>query len=245
MHAPERRSCVEHRRTVVARQLTRFRVEHRDTFRASRELVSRTERQPCSVRRTWTRDSARHSKGAQRQASAGCVPHAGLSRRPRAIHRSRPRIGISADVRAHHALPAAHSNGHAGCAHAVRGPPDLSGRRPPRPRRVVEASLVVEHAPHLPSPISSARTSSGATAPGPRQGSPPRRHGRSIFRRRRRGRSTRGAGVEEAPSGHSSRPQFAAVRMSDFEPGLMDRLTDDVIRRVERRVRIERERRGL
>jgi hypothetical protein len=33
--------------------------------------------------------------------------------------------------------------------------------------------------------------------------------------------------------------------MADLEPGLLDRLTDDVIRRVERRVRIERERRGL
>jgi hypothetical protein len=30
-----------------------------------------------------------------------------------------------------------------------------------------------------------------------------------------------------------------------LDPGMMDRLTDDVIRRVERRIRIERERRGL
>jgi hypothetical protein len=37
----------------------------------------------------------------------------------------------------------------------------------------------------------------------------------------------------------------AAVRYADFEPGLIDRLTNDVIHRVERRVRIERERRGL
>jgi hypothetical protein len=35
------------------------------------------------------------------------------------------------------------------------------------------------------------------------------------------------------------------VRTADFEPGVLDRLTDDVIRRVERRARIERERRGL
>ena len=35
------------------------------------------------------------------------------------------------------------------------------------------------------------------------------------------------------------------VRTSDFEPGVLDCLADDVIRRVERRVRIERERRGL
>jgi len=36
-----------------------------------------------------------------------------------------------------------------------------------------------------------------------------------------------------------------ALQMSDLDPALLDRLTDDVIRRVERRVRIERERRGL
>jgi hypothetical protein len=33
--------------------------------------------------------------------------------------------------------------------------------------------------------------------------------------------------------------------MTTLDPGMMDRLTDDVIRRVERRVRIERERRGI
>ena len=33
--------------------------------------------------------------------------------------------------------------------------------------------------------------------------------------------------------------------MTDLDPAFVDRLTDDVIRRVERRVRIERERRGL
>lgn len=37
----------------------------------------------------------------------------------------------------------------------------------------------------------------------------------------------------------------APLRVTDLDPGLLDRLTDDVIRRVERRVRIERERRGL
>lgn len=41
----------------------------------------------------------------------------------------------------------------------------------------------------------------------------------------------------------SGRP--AALRVTDLDPSLLDRLTDDVIRRVERRVRIERERRGL
>lgn len=35
------------------------------------------------------------------------------------------------------------------------------------------------------------------------------------------------------------------TRLSDLDPTLVDRLADDVIRRVERRVRIERERRGL
>jgi hypothetical protein len=33
--------------------------------------------------------------------------------------------------------------------------------------------------------------------------------------------------------------------MKDFDPSLLDRLTDDVIRRVDRRARIERARRGL
>jgi len=33
--------------------------------------------------------------------------------------------------------------------------------------------------------------------------------------------------------------------VADLDPALLDRLTDDVIRRVERHVRIERERRGL
>jgi hypothetical protein len=37
----------------------------------------------------------------------------------------------------------------------------------------------------------------------------------------------------------------AALQATDLDPALLDRLTDDVIRRVERRVRIERERRGL
>jgi hypothetical protein len=37
----------------------------------------------------------------------------------------------------------------------------------------------------------------------------------------------------------------AAARITDLDPRLLDRVTDDVIRRVERRVRIERERRGL
>jgi hypothetical protein len=37
----------------------------------------------------------------------------------------------------------------------------------------------------------------------------------------------------------------SAIQISDLDPRFVDRLTDDVIRRVERRVRIERERRGL
>lgn len=36
-----------------------------------------------------------------------------------------------------------------------------------------------------------------------------------------------------------------AAPVTSLDPGLVDRLTDDVIRRVERRLRIERERRGL
>jgi hypothetical protein len=37
----------------------------------------------------------------------------------------------------------------------------------------------------------------------------------------------------------------AVAQVTKLDPGLLDRLTDDVIRRVERRIRIERERRGL
>jgi len=43
----------------------------------------------------------------------------------------------------------------------------------------------------------------------------------------------------------SSAKRPAPLRMTDLDPAFVDRLTDDVIRRVERRVRIERERRGL
>jgi hypothetical protein len=37
----------------------------------------------------------------------------------------------------------------------------------------------------------------------------------------------------------------AAPQVAKLDPGLLDRLTDDVIRRVEQRMRIERQRRGL
>ena len=49
------------------------------------------------------------------------------------------------------------------------------------------------------------------------------------------------------PASAAVEPQLRRlpVRTTDFEPGVLDRLTDDVIRRVERRARIERERRGL
>jgi hypothetical protein len=40
-------------------------------------------------------------------------------------------------------------------------------------------------------------------------------------------------------------PAPLTAHAATLDPGLMDRLTDDVIRRVERRIRIERERRGL
>ncbi|HET8774101.1 MAG TPA: hypothetical protein VFP80_09935 [Thermoanaerobaculia bacterium] len=45
----------------------------------------------------------------------------------------------------------------------------------------------------------------------------------------------------EAPRRATQHP----LRPGDLDPALLDRLTDDVIRRVEKRVRIERERRGL
>jgi hypothetical protein len=48
-----------------------------------------------------------------------------------------------------------------------------------------------------------------------------------------------------APVSRQPTPSAALLKLTDIDPRLMDRLTDDVIRRVERRVRIERERRGL
>ncbi|WP_460223190.1 hypothetical protein [Paraburkholderia terrae] len=48
------------------------------------------------------------------------------------------------------------------------------------------------------------------------------------------------------PGAGSIRPEPAMpFDIKDVSPGLLDRLTDDVIRRVEQRVRIDRERRGL
>jgi len=48
-----------------------------------------------------------------------------------------------------------------------------------------------------------------------------------------------------SPVSRQPPPSPASLKLSDIDPRLMDRLTDNVIRRVERHVRIERERRGL
>jgi len=54
-----------------------------------------------------------------------------------------------------------------------------------------------------------------------------------------------GTTVAQSPS-RPERPQARKpVSLSDLEPSFVDRLAEDVIRRVERRARIERERRGL
>ncbi len=70
----------------------------------------------------------------------------------------------------------------------------------------------------------------------------------------------RGTELSESVSRTQSRPQpgqesaagvallpepAAATRVTKLEPGVLDRLTDHVIRRVEQRMRIERQRRGL
>jgi hypothetical protein len=60
-----------------------------------------------------------------------------------------------------------------------------------------------------------------------------------------RGASSRPVKTQEAAPETPPRAARAALRINDLDPALLDRLTDDVIRRVERRVRIERERRGL
>jgi hypothetical protein len=54
------------------------------------------------------------------------------------------------------------------------------------------------------------------------------------------------APTQEAEARPTATPQRTSpLQFGDLDASLLDRLTDDVIRRVERRVRIERERRGL
>ena len=55
------------------------------------------------------------------------------------------------------------------------------------------------------------------------------------------------AAVAEAEVAQQVRPMVAraATQTTSIDPALIDRLTEDVIRRVEKRARIERERRGL
>ena len=48
-----------------------------------------------------------------------------------------------------------------------------------------------------------------------------------------------------APSAAPQSNQTTAQQLTKLDPGLLDRLADDVIRRVEKRARIERDRRGL
>jgi hypothetical protein len=50
---------------------------------------------------------------------------------------------------------------------------------------------------------------------------------------------------QEAVHVSPSVEQPAVQQIANLDPRVLDRLTDDVIRRVEQRIRIERERRGL
>ena len=56
-----------------------------------------------------------------------------------------------------------------------------------------------------------------------------------------------GRAIAETPVQQASSPlgRAAQQQITKIDPGLLDRLTDDVIRRVEQRARIERQRRGL
>lgn len=54
-----------------------------------------------------------------------------------------------------------------------------------------------------------------------------------------------GTTVAQSPSQPERALMRKPVSFSDLEPTAVDRLAEDVIRRVERRARIERERRGL
>ncbi len=59
------------------------------------------------------------------------------------------------------------------------------------------------------------------------------------------GRRSSGSGPAPVAEQVVSLPRVSAAPITVLDPALLDRLTDDVIRRVERRVRIERERRGV
>jgi len=100
-----------------------------------------------------------------------------------------------------------------------------------------------------------ARSSNGATVRSP--GLVWRTHAaheNSVANRRPGGQPTFGsvasptqpASARVAPAQLAQTPAAKlAVRLASLDPALVDRLADDVIRRVERRVRIERERRGI
>jgi hypothetical protein len=53
------------------------------------------------------------------------------------------------------------------------------------------------------------------------------------------------AEVSQIAGGLSSSVAAAGKAITSFDPAMVDRLTDDIIRRVEKRARIERERRGI
>lgn len=57
--------------------------------------------------------------------------------------------------------------------------------------------------------------------------------------------AARSSQSQEAVNSSLSPERAAVMQITKLDPGLLDRLTDDVIRRVEQRVRIERQRRGL
>ncbi len=52
-------------------------------------------------------------------------------------------------------------------------------------------------------------------------------------------------GQDAAPGAPARTERSAALQVTNLDPGLLERLTDSVVRQVERRVRIERERRGI
>jgi hypothetical protein len=53
------------------------------------------------------------------------------------------------------------------------------------------------------------------------------------------------SGQEAARAVSTAMERATAPQITRIDPGLLDRLTDDVIRRVEQKIRIERQRRGL
>lgn len=190
--------------------------------------------------RTFALAIARSSASAPRAPSPGWTPIARLglasSAEPRRSGRGLPPARVFQAARAELGLP------HSPLRTRAQGAPRLAAPRALQWRVTMPPDAPPRAAPWAGTPLSSAyreqelswRSSSGRDS-APTRLTPP--SGRSAIERDPAPPVlTHGLGVIAAR---------AAQAPAELDARLLDRLTDDVIRRVERRARVERERRGL